>query len=339
MTREFTVASDWTNRHVESGRLPVAVLGIADATGVLSLEAFGSDGDRAAHVEDRFALYSITKPLIALTAMRAVERGLLTVDTPLTHALPGFASSDITLGHLMSHTSGVTDLDLGTGAGAGANAPFSHGNATTLREAIERAPLEYVPGTARRYNNLAWVGAAALIEKATGQGLEELVAELAASVGASGLSFDTEGVHTVHGGERYNHTPSELLGWRHPAAGIAANAEDLLAIGQSLLAADGKIVAPSTLDAMLVSRTEGLYVIDPDPTKVFSGFGLGWNLPRTPGLIDHSVYGHSGWTNTQFWMSPASGLCVVLLTNRLDAGEPDIGVNFTELLNTVFSSR
>jgi CubicO group peptidase (beta-lactamase class C family) len=335
MTHEFTAAADWTRRHVEAGRLPVAVLGIADSSGVLSLEAFGSDGDRTAHVDDRFAIYSITKPLVALAAMRAVERGLLTVDTPLTHALPGFTSNDVTLGHLMSHTSGITDLELE----ASGHPVSSHGNATTLREAIERAPLEYVPGTARRYNNLAWVGAAALLEKATGRGLEELVAEVAAAVGASGLSFDTEGVHEVHGGERYNHTPSALLELRHPAAGIGARAEDLLKVGQSLLAADGTIVAPGTLNSMLLSRTEGLYVIDPDPSKVFAGFGLGWNLPRKPGLLDHSVYGHSGWTNTQFWMSPASGLCAVLLTNRLDANEPDVGVNFDELLNAVFATR
>jgi CubicO group peptidase (beta-lactamase class C family) len=88
---------------------------------------------------------------------------------------------------------------------------------------------------------------------------------------------------------------------------------------------------------MLRPRTTGLYVIDPDPDKVFQDFGLGWNLPRRPGLLDHTVFGHAGWTNTQFWMSPASGLCVVLLTNRLDAGEPDVGVNADELLNLVFA--
>lgn len=335
MSHDFTAATDWTRRQVDSGRLPVAVLGIADASGIVTLEAFGRDGERTATTDDRFAIYSITKPLVALTAMRAIERGLLTSETPLTRALPGFASDSVTLGQLVSHTSGVTDLNLEVGNTAGS----SHGRASTLREAIERAPLEYVPGTARRYNNLAWVGAAALIEHATGGPLEASVAQLAASVGASGLSFDTAGVHAVHGGERFDHDPTALLALRHPAAGIAATAEDLLRIGQSLLAGDGAIVAPSTLEAMLRPRTNGLYVIDPDPAKIFDGFGFGWNLPRRPGLIDHSVYGHSGWTSTQFWMSPASGRCLVLLTNRLDATEPDVGVSFDELHNAVFASR
>jgi len=333
--RQFTVATDWTRRHVDAGRLPVAVLGIADASGVLSLEAFGTDhstpGSRTAHVDDRFALYSVTKPLVALTAMRAVERGLLTTDTPLQDALPAFAHPQVTLGQLMSHTSGIADVVLGADGIA-----VSHGLATTLREGIEPAPLEYIPGTARRYNNLAWEGVAALIEHATGQPFEHEFATFAAAVGATALSFETDDVHAVHGGERYDHNPAALFSLRHPAAGAAASAADLLAIGRSLLAADSAVVAPGTLEAMLRPRTKGLYVIDPDPVKRFEDFGLGFNLPRRPDLLDHSVYGHAGWSNTQLWVSPAVGLCVVLLTNRLDAGEPDVGVNADELLNAVF---
>ncbi|MCY7411535.1 MAG: beta-lactamase family protein [Salinibacterium sp.] len=326
----LTTASDWTRRHVEAGRLPVAVLGIADASGILSLEAFGTDDGRAAKVDDRFALYSVTKPLVALTAMRAVEHGLLTVDTPLRDALPGFISAEVTLGHLMSHTSGVADLILAAG---------QHGGATTLREAIERAPLEFVPGTARRYANLTWEGVAALLEHATGRSFEDEFAAMTATVGATGLSFDTEGIHTVHSGERYEHEPAQLLALRHPAAGAATRAEDLLAIGQSLLAGDGAVVAPVTLAAMLRPRTTGLYVIDPDPSKRFEDFGIGFNLPRRQGLLDHSVFGHEGWCRSQFWISPAAGLCLVLLTNRLDATEADVGVRMDELLNAVFVAR
>jgi len=328
--RTFAAATDWTRRHVEAGRLPVAVLGIADASGVVSLEAFGTDDGRDATVDDRFALYSVTKPLVALTAMRAVERGLLTVDAPLRDALPGFISADVTLGHLMSHTSGIADVVLGG---------RPHGGATTLRESIERAPIDYVPGTARRYTNITWAGVAALVEHATGRAFEDEFAAMTAAVGGTGLSFETDGIHTVHGGDRYEHEPSELLALRHPAAGAAARAADLLAIGQSLLARDGAVVAPVTLEAMRTSRTTGLYVIDPDPSKHNENFGIGFNLPRRHGLLDHSVFGHEGWCRSQFWISPDAGLCLVLLTNRLDATEPDVGVRMDELLNAVFAGR
>lgn len=332
----FGAAADWTRRHVDAGRLPVAVIGLLDASGIVDVVAMGTDpvSGRTAHVDDRFALYSITKPLVALTAMRAVERGLLTTDTPLRDAVRAFSHPGVTLEHLLSHRSGIADVRLED------DGPVrSHGRATTLREALERAPLEFVPGTARRYANLAWQGVAALVEHATGQPFEAEFAAMAATVGAHHLSFDAGDVHTVHGFERYDHDPSGLPALRHPAAGAAANAADLLAIGRSLLDDDGAIVSPTTLAAMVRSRTEGLYVIDADPVKHFEQFGLGFLLPRRPGLLDHSVYGHSGWTNTQLWVSPAAGRAVVLLTNRLDAGEPDVGVRVDELLNAAFAGR
>lgn len=329
----FGAAADWTRRQVDLGRLPVGVIGVVDATGVIDVAAFGTDSvsGRTAHVDDRFALYSITKPLVALTAMRAVERGLLTTETPLREALPAFSHPGVTLQHVLSHTSGIADVRLED------DGPVrSHGHATTLREAVERAPIEFVPGTARRYANLSWEGAVALIEHATGNAFADEFAAMSATVGANQLSFDAEGAHHVHGYERYDHDPTQLFPLRHPAAGAVANAADLLAVARSLLMNDGAIVSPATLAAMQQSRTAGLYVIDVEPLKRFEQFGLGFLLPRGPGLLDHSVYGHSGWTNTQLWVSPAAGRAVVLLTNRLDANEPDLGLKVDELLNAVF---
>lgn len=328
LDQTFVAASDWVRRHVEAGRFPAAVLGVTDARGTLHVEAFGQVHGRATAIDDRFALYSVTKPLAALTAMRAVERGHLTVDARLQDALPGFLSRDVTLAHLMSHTSGLIDYALGQ--------PYPHG-ATTLHELVERSGLETVVGTARRYNNLAWAGVSAVLEAAVGAPFEQQFAELAAAVGADSLSFDTDDVADVHGGPVMQHDPIAMFRERHPAAGAAARVDDLLAVGRSLLAGDGAIVAPSTLESMLRPRTEGLFIIDPEPRKRFEQFGLGFNLPRRPGLIDHSVFGHEGWCMSQFWVSPASGLALVLLANRLDAREPFEPVRPDELQNAVFS--
>lgn len=335
-TAAFGPVAGWTRREVEIGRLPVAVVGLVDTDGIVDVAAFGTDpvSGRTAHIDDRFALYSITKPLVALTAMRAVERGLLTIDTRLQDAVPAFGHAGVTLQHLLSHTSGIADVQLEAGGPV-----RSHGNATTLREALERAPMEFIPGTARRYANLSWEGVAALIEHATGNDFESEFAATAATVGAAHLSFDHDDVHTVHGFERYGFHPDGLPALRHPAAGAAATAGDLLAVGRSLLTDDGAIVSPLTRAAMVQSRTAGLYVIDANPVKHHEQFGLGFLLPRGPGLLDHSVYGHSGWTNTQLWVSPASGRAVVLLTNRLDASEPDVGMTVDALLHAAFLGR
>jgi len=317
-------AIDWMRARVDEGALPVAVIGLADASGVIDIVAHGSDGGRAATPDDRFCLYSVTKPLTGLTAMRAVERGLLTTDSRLGEAMPGIPAAEVTLGQLLSHTSGLTDTVLS--------------GATTLREALRVAPLEYVPGTARRYNNLAWEGIAALTEHATGHGFVEQFAQMAAAAGASGLSFDDEGAHAVHGADEAGHDHAAMMAQHHPAAGAVASVADLLAIGQSLLSGDGAIVSPATLTAMTRSRTDGIYIINPDPEKVHENFGLAFNLPRRSRLLDHSVFGHEGWTSTQFWVSPASGRVLVLLTNRFATWDPPYGLVWDELLNAAFAA-
>ena len=100
----FDAAFDWARGHVAAGRLPSAVLGIADANGIRALDAFGPVTTAAV-----YPLFSITKALTGITAARAIERGLLTPNTPLTDALPSFGRGRddiVRLWHLASHTSG-----------------------------------------------------------------------------------------------------------------------------------------------------------------------------------------------------------------------------------------
>lgn len=59
----YGAAFDWARRHVDAGRLPTAVLGIATADGVVALDAFGATDGRPARVDDPYWLFSITKVL------------------------------------------------------------------------------------------------------------------------------------------------------------------------------------------------------------------------------------------------------------------------------------
>ena len=78
----FDAAFEWARRYVDGGVIPTAVLGIATTEGIVALDAFGATDGRAARVDDHHRLFSVTKPLVGLTAARAIEPGLLveTVD-------------------------------------------------------------------------------------------------------------------------------------------------------------------------------------------------------------------------------------------------------------------
>ena len=62
-----------------------------------------------------FRLASVTKPIVALTALKMVDKGLLSLDDKVADYLPYFtpkapdgSTPDILIRHLLSHTSGIT---------------------------------------------------------------------------------------------------------------------------------------------------------------------------------------------------------------------------------------
>ena len=321
---------DWARRQVSDGILPTAVLGIATSSGISDVAAFGSSGSRVATVDDTYPLFSITKPLVGLTALRAVERGVLALDAPLAAAVPG-ADPRVTLTHLLSHTSGVGEppLDLATGLSA----------PTTLRRALVDGGQDFAPGSMSRYSSIAFEGVAALVGHATGETLDESVASLAADAGMPGLTFDRDcDPHPVFDAAEHGLDYEAFAALRHPGAGLFAGAADLLALGAALLRDDGRVIHPSTRAAMLRPLTAGLPKLAPYPVEAGQDWGLGWNLRHSaPGLLERGVFGHGGWAGTEFWVYPGLDLCFVLLTNVASPGR--LGLDADPLFNAVVAGR
>jgi CubicO group peptidase (beta-lactamase class C family) len=300
----FSRAFEIARAHVNAGRLPTAVLGVATAEGVVALDAFGATNGRPARTDDAHFLFSITKPLVGLTAARAVERGILSPLTSLGEAVPEFADRPVQLRHLVSHTAGITEPPLDTRRG--------------LRPELRTAGSDFAPGTASRYSSIAFDGIAALLEAADGRPWDAQLAEWADAVGAAGLTLDPacDPHHPVDATEA-GMDMGALVRLRHPGAGLMGRAEDLLAIGAALLRDDGAIVRPRTLAMMRRPLTGDIPRLEPFPAERGQDWGFTWNLrTRAPGLIDRDVYGHSGWAGTEFWVHPSAGVAWVLLTNQ-----------------------
>ncbi|MET3468514.1 serine hydrolase domain-containing protein [Microbacterium sp. BDGP8] len=319
MTSSFTAAFDWARRHVTDGRLPSAVVGVADANGVLALDAVAAD------IDDRYALFSITKPLLGISAARAIQRGELTLQTPLTRALPEFGRDRddiVRLSHLVSHTSGISEPPLDT--------------RLPLRTELLTRGRDFVAGTASRYSTLAFEGVAALVESVSGRTWHDDIADWASGIGAGGLSVDLDGTAPIADAAAAGADMAAFAAQRNPGAGLAGKAHDLLALGTELLrihagARDG-ILAPATLAMMRRPLTGDIPRLEPYPAERGQDWGLAWNLrTRAPGLIDRDVYGHGGWAGTEFWVHPTAGIAWVLLTNRALRS----GVDIDELDNAI----
>jgi len=326
----YGAAFDWARRHVEAGRLPTAVLGVATAEGTVALDAFGATDGRLARVDDPYWLFSITKVLTGLTAARAVERGHLTTETPLASAVPEFGAGRddvVRLGHLVSHTSGIREPSLDPPEG--------------LRAALLAPGRDFAAGAASRYSTVAFDGIAALVRHTAGWEWDADIAAWAAGIGATGFTLDP-GVdpHPVVDAARLGLDMRGFASHRNPGAGMIGTAADLLALGSALLRigrgeeTGASVVQPATLAMMLRPLTGDIPRLEPYVAERGQDWGFTFNLrTRAPGLIDRDVFGHGGWAGTEFWVHPTAGVVFVLLTNR--AERP--GVDLDELDNAVVS--
>ncbi len=96
--------------------IPGLALGIVQNDRIVHLRGFGTADatGRPVTPQTPFVLGSVSKSFTALAVTQLIEAGRLELDTPVQRYLPWFrvadasASSKITVGHLLSHTSGLS---------------------------------------------------------------------------------------------------------------------------------------------------------------------------------------------------------------------------------------
>jgi CubicO group peptidase (beta-lactamase class C family) len=179
---------DYLEELVDSGMPPgVSVVVVADGVTVYD-KAFGvSDGlaDTAAEPDNVYRWYSATKVVTAIATLQLVERGLLSLDDPVSEHLSFFAptypsdsSPPVTIGDLLNHSAGLPQ-----------NVPavigwLRHEDEPTLDQTEflrDRLPsyddLLDEPGSQGVYTNVGYYSLGAVIEQASGQRYEDYVIE------------------------------------------------------------------------------------------------------------------------------------------------------------------
>ncbi len=157
------------------------------ATVIVSFAADGSESvrakgmadpatRRAVTADDPVRIASISKLVTALGVMRLVEAGALSLDRDVSDWLgwrmrnPAFPDVPVTLRMLLSHRSSLTD-------GADYIVPLGETLEQRLRD--PRAwDTEHRPGSYFRYTNLNFPVVASVMEKATGERFDRLMARL-----------------------------------------------------------------------------------------------------------------------------------------------------------------
>ncbi len=180
---------------VARGDAPGMALVVCSSTGVLLEHATGW-ADRAAGIEvgpeTRFALASLTKPLIAAAVLVGVEEGLLDLDDPLADLVPGLAPG-ITARACLAHAAGLPERFDPAALGLPDRPAWA-----AVRDAVGRSVALEDPWTRRRYSNVAYVAVAAGLEQASGLRIDEyLRAAILEPLGMDGTSLGLAPQHAA----------------------------------------------------------------------------------------------------------------------------------------------
>jgi len=331
---------------IAGGAAPGVALAVGRRGRVVHLRGYGriDAAPNASPVTDStmFDLASLTKVVATTTAAMILEdEGRLNLDAPIRTYLPELnapGKAGITMRMMLTHTGGFE-----------AFAPLwrdFRGRAGYLRQINERA-LAYAPGDSTVYSDWDFVLAGLIIERITGQTLEEFLKTrvwqplkmrdtgynplLSGAIPADSActatfraahpllariamtEMDTVYRRThVHG--IVHDENACALGGVAGHAGLFSSARDLAAFGQMLLGngqhGGVRVIQPATVARWTARQTRR------------SSRALGWDTPAARSsagrYFSPRSFGHTGFTGTSIWIDPERGLFVVLLTNRVN---------------------
>lgn len=280
----------------------------------------------AATPSSRFALASLTKPIVAAACLVAVEEGALELEGPV--------AADASLADLLAHVSGLPFDD----AAARRVQLDPAAGWAEVASAYGAVQPEAPRGSRRTYSNVGYAVAASVLEGATGIGYASYAdAAVIRPLGMAGTTFgcaaDDPSVVAVqepgllgHGEQLFNGPRFRALGV--PQSGAYGTATDYIALLRFVLdegrAANGAaLLAPETCALLRTNRGGALPggvggFMEWDRCDWAIGFELrDGKVPHWTGdALSPEAFTHFGASGTLAFGDPATGACGVILADR-----------------------
>ncbi len=308
---------DAISRHLISG----AVLLIGDRHGVLYENAIGKDGfapdARPLTVDTRFDVASLTKVVATAPAIVSlIEEGRLSLLDPLSTWFPELEGRDITVLHLLTHTSGLHDRTIDV--------------ADPLASAVRNAALlagRLPAGHRFQYADINFILLGELVRRVSGLPLdrycqENLYQPLMMHSTGFNPSYGLKIAATLGGSRSITGVVQDenarKLGGVAGHAGLFSTARDLGRFARMLLGG-GQLEGVRTLSPETVSQMIAPYFSSNG--RIVRGLGWDRESPYSSpkgALFSDRSFGHTGYSGSSIWIDPESGLYVVLLSTRIN---------------------
>ena len=231
--------------------------------------------------QTKFRIGSITKAFTAMGIMLLQQQGKLSVQDSICKYVPECPAAwqQITLHHLLSHTSGLAKHDKADDYLKTAMMPMS---VMQLIDSFKNKPADFKPGEKFDYNNNGYILLGSVIEKSSGQSYEAFLRDnIFVPLGMANSGYDQHERIIKNRAAGYVR-PDDSSGGTlmnavyidqsqsFSAGALYSTTEDLLRLDQALNA--GKLLSPKTQEAMF-TPVFGEYGSAPT-------YGYGWYINR-----------------------------------------------------------
>ena len=320
--------------YVEAGMeelgVPGAAVAIFEGNEIVRVKGFGvtaADDGSAITPQTPFQTGSVSKSFAALAAVQLASEGPISLEDPVVKYLPDFRTRDaktsakITVRHLISHHSGISQVDGNhyqtlTDRSDNAFAPAMRG--------LEKVKLNGEPGTHFEYSNLNYILLVKLIESVEQKPFEEVLeARIFGPLGMKNSYVQVAKKPTVAPAighrqwfgatQEFEFIPGRIM---MGAGGVTASAEDLATYLVAVANRDPRIIPPEYAEDIHTAYGGNA-----------NGYGLGWEVRERDGakLIFHSGLNPGFAARVAFTTEPVrGGLILTNMAGSLD-GELVLG--------------
>jgi CubicO group peptidase (beta-lactamase class C family) len=275
----------------------------------------------------RFMIASVSKAFAAASILQLQEKGLLSVQDPISKYLPEYpawGSENITIHHLLTHTSGIPDYinDFPLKFKLKQFTGWTPARQDLIASFQDR-PLNFYPGEDFKYSNSGYVLLARIVEVVSGMYYEKYVAEnILEPLGMddTGMGdFDKVGNRAVAfkgNGNKKKQIENFKSEWIYGMGEIYSTTADLNKWLMSF--SDTLILSEASKEAMF--------------TPELHNYAYGWHVYDLYGRQQYSHGGYlPGWNSYVFYF-PEDTLSVIVLSNLENANPMEVCGNISRVL-------